>query len=263
MPETTGDPTAEAHGRSGRVQSVDRAVGLLRAVAAATDDQATVSALAASCGLNRATAWRILTTLELQGMVVLDRTTGRYGIGFGIVELAESAGVGVLIQSAHKVLERVALQTGETASLAVAREGGLTYVDEVAPPAVVSATWRGRTVALHATSTGKALLAFSPDDVIDRVLADGLDGFTDTTITDPDALRADLAATYERGWGECRGEFEATAYGVSAPVLDSTGRPLAVVSIWGPRGRLTETRFEVLGPVVRDAATEISSPARR
>ena len=252
-----------AGGRSGRVQSVDRAIALLRAVAAAPEDRANVAALAAKCGLNRATAWRILGTLEAQEMVTLDRPTGRYAIGFGVVELAGAAGVGVLVQSAHKVLERVSLQTGETASLAVVRDEGLTYVDEVAPSAVVSATWHGRTVSLHATSTGKALLAYSSDEVVQRVLSQPLRGYTGTTITDPDELRAELATTHERGYGVCRGEYEASAYGVSAPVLDSSRRPLAIVSIWGPGGRLTEARFDALGQVARDAATEIGSPGRR
>lgn len=246
--------------RSGRVQSVDRAVALLRAVAAARDDQATVSALAVACGLNRATAWRILSTLEQQGMVALDRPTGRYAIGFGVVELAQAAGVGVLVEAAHKVLERVALQTGETASLAIVRDGGLQYVDEVAPPSVVSATWRGRSVSLHATSTGKALLAFAAEETVQAMLSDPLQAYTDTTITDPDELRVELAATRERGHGVCRGEFEESAWGVSAPVLDAGGRPLAVVSIWGPGGRLTEARFDTLGAVAREAAAEIARP---
>ena len=260
----TVDPDAPGTGsRSGRVQSVDRAIALLRAVAAATDDRANVAALAATCGLNRATAWRILGTLEAQEMVTLDRPTGRYAIGFGVVELAGAAGVGVLVQSAHTVLERVSLQTGETASLAVVRDEGLTYVDEVAPPAVVSATWRGRTVALHATSTGKALLAYSSDEAVHRVLSRPLEQYTDTTITDPDELRAELGKTRERGFGVCRGEYERSAYGVSAPVLDSGGRPLAVLSIWGPGERLTDARFDALGEVARGAAREVGSPGLR
>jgi DNA-binding IclR family transcriptional regulator len=101
----TGD--AGPVGRSARVQSVDRAVALLRAVAAASEAGGTVTALAATCGLNRATAWRILMTLEAHGMVVSDRQTGRYRIGFGIVELAGSAGVDALVQAAHPALERV------------------------------------------------------------------------------------------------------------------------------------------------------------
>jgi DNA-binding IclR family transcriptional regulator len=256
----TGADGAEPVRRSGRVQSVDRAVALLRAVAAASGAGATVTELAATCELNRATAWRILMTLESQGMVIADRPTGRYRIGFGVVELAGSAGVDTLVQTAHPVLERVCLQTGETAALAVIRSGDLTYVDEVAPAAIVAASWRGRSVPLHATSTGKTLLAYSDPADVTRMIGPKLARYTTATITSKAKLRTELEATRGRGFGVCRGEFETSAWSVSAPVLDSSGRPAAVLSIWGPANRVTEARFDALGELACDAAHRIAHP---
>ena len=159
------------------------------------------------------------------------------------MELGNAAGPDALIAAAHPVLERTCAQTGETASLAVPGMDGLTYVDEVTPAAVVTASWLGRSVPLHATSTGKALLAFLPPEQVQRVLSGPLTSFTATTITDPQALAAELAATRARGYGVCAGELESSLYGVSAPVLDRAGRPLAVLSIWGPRDRVHEGLF--------------------
>lgn len=253
---TSSDGNAPA--RSARVQSVDRAVALLRAVAAANGSDATVTALAATCGLNRATAWRILTTLEAHGMVVADRETGRFRIGFGVVELAGAASVDALVRAAHPMLERVCLEAGETAALAVLDGQALKYVDEVAPTAIVAATWRGREVPLHATSTGKALLAFCDPADVGRMTGPKLERFTTTTITSRAKLRAELDLTRERGYGICRGEYESSAWGVSAPVLDSARRPVAILSIWGPANRVTDARFEALGELARDAAARIS-----
>ncbi|MGF0118287.1 IclR family transcriptional regulator [Promicromonospora sp. Marseille-Q5078] len=251
----------ESGRRSGRVQSVDRAVALLRAVArSGAPGDATVAALAVRCGLNRATAWRILTTLEAEGMVACDRRTGEWQIGVGLVELAGAGSVETVIRSAHHVLERLCLQTGETAALAVFRSGRLTYVDEVAPTSVVAATWHGRVVPFHATSTGKALLASLPPEAARKLLVGRLKRYTDTTVTDRQALDVELEETRRRGYGVCRGEFEASAFGVSAPVLDSNGHPLAIVSIWGPGNRLTEERFEAIGEVARDAADTVARP---
>jgi len=259
MPVTSGPRGSSTAARSARVQSVDRAVALLRAVAAASGPSATVTALASTCGLNRATAWRILTTLEAQGMVMGDRQTGRYCIGLGLLELAGSAGVDALVQSARPALEQLCLQTGETAGLAVVRDGALVYVDEVAPTAVISATWRGRTVPWHATSTGKAALAFSDVATLERVTGGRLERYTSTTATSPRRLRAELEETRERGFGVCRGEYDTSAWGVSAPVLDTSGEPVAVLSIWGPADRVTEDRLEPLGVLVRDAARSVPS----
>jgi DNA-binding IclR family transcriptional regulator len=252
------DPAASV-----RIQSVDRAVDLLLAVAAAHPEAATAPALARTCGLNRATAWRLLKTLQARGLVTVDESTGRYSIGLTTMELGNAAGPDALIATAHPILERMCEQTGETASLAVPGLDGLTYLDEVTPAAVLTASWLGRSVPLHATSTGKALLAFLPAEQVQRVLAGALTRFTDTTIIDPDALAAELAATRARGYGVCAGELESSLYGVSAPVLDRNRRPLAVLSIWGPRDRVTQEKFGELGEVAVSAAAEIGAARRR
>jgi DNA-binding IclR family transcriptional regulator len=247
------------------VQSVERAAALLRAVAAATGPEATAAALAGVVGLNRTTTWRILSTLERERLVSHDRETGWYSLGLGLVDLAGQAG-GTLARTANVVLQRVAALSGETAALAVLREGVLTYVAEANAGTVVSAALQGRPVSMHATSTGKALLAFSdPADVRPLLgLPPGgrLPRFTSSTITSLRELEKELERTRELGYAECRGEFETTAWGVSAPVPDRSGRPAAVLSIWGPGDRVTVDRFAALGKITVSAATEIAQHRR-
>ncbi|WP_238431639.1 IclR family transcriptional regulator [Streptomyces cavernae] len=249
-------------GSSGKVQSLERAITLLQATADSTPEGETASNLAAQCGLNRATAWRLLSTLEQYGLVERSPVTNRYTIGFAVARMASAAGFDGLIRRAHGTLRRVSEQTGETANLAVVQQLGLTYIDEVTPPVVLSAKWLGRQVPLHATSTGKALLAWLPAEEAESLLAEPLPAYTDTTITDRSRLREDLAKTRERGYSVCVGEMERNLYGVSAPVLGSRGRPFAVVSIWGPQDRVPESRFTALGPLARAAAEEIARAAR-
>lgn len=245
-----------------RIQSVERAAAILRAVAAATGPEGTATAIAETVGLNRTTTWRILATLEQERMVRLDRDTGWYALGFGLVDLAGQAVGASLTQSARPVLRRIAVETGETAALAVVRDEGLTYVAEATAGAVVSAGWQGRQVSLHATSTGKALLAFSDPGDLRALLGVPSGGrlarFTPTTITGLTGLERELAIIREQGFAVCRGEFEESAWGVSAPVLDVAGRPVAILSIWGPSQRLTEERFAPLGTVVLAGAEEIA-----
>lgn len=244
--------------RTPSVQSVDRAMLLLRAVAQASDGDATAARLAEACRLNRATAWRILNTLETHGMVACDRESGRWTIGVRVVDLARSTGLETVIGAARPVLEQLGRRTGETAALAVSRLDGLTYVDEVVSPAIIAATWLGQTVPLHATSTGKVLLAFGDDDrLVARLVERGLPRFTTTTQTDGATLAAELEQVRRSGYATCRGEYETSAWGVSAPVLDAAGRLLAVLSIWGPGTRVTTASFDVLGPVVVEAASTV------
>lgn len=241
-----------------RVQSVDRAVWLLRAVADAGRGGATSVALGDACGLNRATAWRILSTLESHGLVVSDRASGTWTLGPGLVDIARSAGSEVVLRDVQEVLERLALQTGETAALAVLRGGALTYVHEAAPDAIVSASLSGQPVSLHATSTGKVLLAWSTDEELGRLLPRRLERYTHATITDHAALRTHLDDIRARGYATCHGEFDVSAWGVSAPVLDRTGQVLAVLSIWGPPPRVQEDRLPALGTITVEAAQQMA-----
>jgi DNA-binding IclR family transcriptional regulator len=230
---------------------------LLRAVATAAPEDSTAARLAETCGLNRATSWRILHTLEAHDIVSLSQETGRWSVGDAVADIAQSAGADNIIALARPRLERLSLQTGETAALAVWRQGALTYVEEVGPPAIVSATWLGQTVPLHATSTGKVLLAFGDGRAVPHRGRRGLERFTETTITTLAALDDQLAQVRLRGYATCRGEYEASAWGVSAPVVDRSGRLVAVLSIWGPGSRVTEERFDVLGPLVHTTAATL------
>ena len=197
--------------------------------------------------------------MESHGLVFCDRRTNQWTIGAGLIDIVRSSGLDSVLRSAHAVLERLALRTGETASLAVLRAGALVYVDEVAPASVVAANWSGRTMSLHATSTGKVLLAWSSEEERAALLPRRLQRFTATTLTDRASLRADLELTRERGYATCHGEFDDSAWGVSAPVLDHAGSLIAVLSIWGPRDRVLPERFEALGELAMEAADQLST----
>lgn len=235
-----------------RVQSVDRAVGLLEALAAAPEPE-TAPALADRCGLNRSTAWRMLATLEHHGLVERDPVTHRYRIGYAVVRLAAGAGHEPLVRLAHPVLRRLADETGETVSLAVPRRLQLVSVDQLQGAHVMAADWLGRSMPLHATSTGKAFLARLDAAALAAVLSQPLERFTAATTCEPEALRRELADVRARGWSASRGELEPGLWGVSAAALDRWERPVAVVSVWGTEARLRRQGLPALGR--RTAAT--------
>jgi len=187
-----GDGVTPARAQTGRVQSVDRALNLLDAVASASSRGETAAELAAKCDINRATAWRLLVTLEDHGLVERDPTTNRYKVGLALIRMSAAAGYDGLVRRTRPILERVSEQTGETASLATAGLHGVTYIGEVAPRSVLAVSWLAREVPLHATSTGRAFLAWLPQDEAIGMLEQPLPGFTDTTVTDLDLLLEEL-----------------------------------------------------------------------
>jgi DNA-binding IclR family transcriptional regulator len=234
------------------VQSVDRAVALLRAIAAAEGAEGTAPELAATTGLNRATAWRILRTLELQGLVSYDPRSRRFAIGMGVVDLAQAAVPNTLLSRAHAVVRNLSLQTRETVALALMEETELRYVVEVQPSTSDEPSWLGEGAGpLHATSSGKIVLAWLGSEAAGP---EPYLRYTDSTIISTEQLEAELAVVRGRGYALCRGEYDDYIWGVSVPLLDRDQRLIGALSLWGPATRGEPERFDALGLLARDAA---------
>jgi len=240
------------------IQSVDRAAALLKAVANSREPL-TVAELAARCGLNRSTAWRLLATLDSQGLVERDPVTQRYSVGYAIFQIAAAGDHDALVRRAHPVLQLLANDTGETVNLAVAKRFNLVYVHQVEAPQIMSPNWLGRSVALHATSSGKAFLAWLPKEERDVLVPAKLERFTDTTLTQRRQLEEELEAVRRNGYSICVGELEETLFGASAAVLNERERPVAIVSVWGPQHRVPAERLPEIGRKARAAAGEIKT----
>jgi len=238
------------------VQSVDRALRLLKAVAA-SGAPSSAQELAQRCGVNRSTAWRLLATLEAHGLVERDAASGRYVVGYASFQLATSEDHDALARRLRPLLERTAEATGEIVTLAIAKRFGLVYVDQADPPGPPSPDWTSRHIPLHATSSGKVFLAWLPEDERAAVLPATLERFTSHTIVDRAALDAELERVRRDGYASCLGEYD-YSNGVSAAVFDATHRPIAIVNVWGPSVRVTQSRLPSLGRAALRAAHEMS-----
>lgn len=235
------------------VQSVDRALGLLAAVAS-SDHAPSVADLAQRCALNRSTAWRLLATMEAHGMVERDPHGGGYRVGYGALRLGAAADVASVVRRVRPELERLSAEVGETVSLAVVKSVSLVYVDHVSVSGVAYQPWVQDRISLHSTSSGKAFLAWLSDAERTGALPAALERFTEHTITDRQRLDAELDEVRVCGYARCAGEDAAFTNGVSAAALDARSRPIAVVNIWGPERRIPTERFPELGSAVRDSA---------
>jgi DNA-binding IclR family transcriptional regulator len=242
--------------RARTIQSVDRAATLLKAVADSRQPP-TVIELAERTGLNRSTTWRLLATLDAQGLVERDPVSQRYTIGYAILRIAASGEHDAIVRRARPVLEQLAVDTGEAVNLALAKGLHLVYVDQVDPPQILAPNWLGRHVPLHATSSGKAFLAYLDPGERDGLLGDSLERFTKTTVTDRRELERELDAARRDGYAVSVGELEDSLSGASAAVRSEQGRPLAIVSVWGPDRRVPKARLAAIGELTVAAAEQI------
>jgi len=226
------------------VQSVARAVGLLQQLAV-LGRPASLAELAAACGLERSTAWRLLTTLEACGLVDRESSSDGFRVGFGAVAVAAAAlGDGTALASrVLPELRRLCADTSEAAAVCIVRGTRVLVVDQVDPPSVVSVSWVGREFPLHASSPGKLVLASLAPGDLDRFLAEPLQALTERTITDASALRRELARVRASGVAASDEEFERGCVGFSAAVTDWAGRPVAILGVTGPSFRMRRSRF--------------------
>lgn len=245
-----GGTLADAVAGYQRIQAVDRAVALLKAVADSTTPP-NVLELAQACGINRSTAWRILRTLEYHGLVDRDSITQRYTVGYGAIPIAAAVADDTLVRRVRPLMEDLALRTGESVTLAVAKRFNLVYVDQVDPPNVMMPNWLGKPLPLHATSGGKAFLAWLPANERAAILPKVLQRYTDRTITDPDQLDRELDTVRQTGYALCVREYEEFSSGASAAVLSPRQYPIAVVNVWGPAPRNPMKKLHEIG---REAA---------
>lgn len=236
------------------VQSLVRGFELLEAIGD-MGGEAGLSELAGRTGLAPGTAHRIVRTLVDLGYL-RQLPSRRYTLGARLLRLGDTAST-LLGRWAAPVLTGLVDAVGETANLAVLDGDRAVYVAQVpSPHSVRMFTEIGRRVPLHCTGVGKAMLSRLPDTQVDALIArTGLPAVTPTTITDPAALRLELARAREQGWVRDEGEQETGVRCVAVPVSGPTG-PVAV-SVSGPVGRVDEAAVDRIAPVVMAAGRQL------
>jgi IclR family transcriptional regulator, acetate operon repressor len=219
-----------------------------------------VSEIARELGLSKAVVHRILQSLTSRSLVRLDPITRGYRLGPGAIALGVRALRDFDLRAAARpTLRRLRDLTGETTTLSMLLERSRLYLDQYESPREIKMTVPiGRPFPLYAGASSRAMLAFLPDQTVERVIAAGLEGMTPETILDPDELRRRLAATRASGFATSRGERQDGAGSVAAPVFGVDGEVMGAVSVCGPVSRFDRDAVDLYVPLVRSAAAEIS-----
>ncbi len=240
------------------VQSVDRALSVLEILAA--HGEAGVTDIAAELGVHKSTAFRLVAVLESRGFVEQLADRGKYRLGFGVVRLAGAAAAQLdIAQEGRRVCQALAADLEETVNIAILDSDRAVNVSQVRGPAALSThNWVGQGTPLHATSSGKVLLAHASDAVRKGVLSRELQRYTPATITDPEVLRQHLDRIVEQGWGSTVEEFEVGLSAVAAPVRGADGDVIAALSVSGPSFRMDAQDFPRLARRVVSGADELS-----
>lgn len=214
-----------------------------------------VAELSRQLGFTKSNTFRILSTLAAQGFVRSHPETGRYSLTLKLWEL----GVRVMDRQplrrvAHSHMKMLFLQLNETVLLSVFDFPDVLYVDKMEGEYPVRASARvGWRAPAWRTASGKSLLAHQPDDVVAKLVDDGV-----VPADSLPALRQDLNETRQRGFALSYNGSRPGVNSVSAPIWGPDALPVAALSVSGPAERFTPERMLAMSTSVMNTATRIS-----
>lgn len=242
------------------VQSLARGLNILAILAEAGKPMG-VTEVAQALGVDKSSAFRLLSTLAGRGFVVQSDETRRYALGLQIVELSRQALDRIELRSVAKpLLKSLRDRVGESAHLAMMDAGHAVYVDVESSEANLNVhTEIGRRAPAHCTAIGKALIAHLPSEDLERLVGQqALVRYTQRTITTMRELNPHLESVRERGYAVDDEEFDSGVRCVAAPVRDYRGKVIASVGVSGPASRIPLARIPSIGEGVVEIGQEIS-----
>ncbi len=252
---TAGDGTA------GQVQSVTRALNILKRLSE-QEYGLSLSDLAQSVGLAQSTTHRLLTTLQAERFVRFDTARGVWTVGVQSFIVGNSfIRSRNLVAIAYPFMQQLMEETEETANLAVENDGVAVYLAQIECAQVMRAfVVPGSQAPLHCSGVGKALLAAQPEATMAKLVRRrGLSQVTRNTITSPAALRDELAVCRVKGYAYDDEEQAIGLRCVASVVFDEFARPLAALSVSGPKARIDDDRLPVIGVAVKAMAGRITT----
>lgn len=242
------------------VQSVERAIRILELLR--DDPSLTMSEISRRLDVHRSTAFRLLATLEAHDLVEQESTRGVYRLSFGLLRLANSVtGQIDFNRDAQETCDSLASYLNETVNAAILDDGYAVTITQAQGDQMVGLTrqYVGQRGPLHATSTGKMLLAHADETEFARLIDRGLESFTSGTMTDPDVLRTELKTVRRRGWASAVGEWEQGINALAVPVRGAAGEVVAALSTTAPSFRLPESHFAETAETLTEEAISLEA----
>lgn len=238
-------------------QTVSRAIDVIELCSEQPRD---LRELADLLGVHRTTMLRLLQTLCAAGFVRKDET-GRYGVGFRLAGLAQSALEQFDLRNlVHPHILELGERVGHTIQFAIPQGDNLVYVDKVEPRNSITLNTRiGGNVVIHTAGVSKAILANLPPARRDAILANATyEKYTEKTLTSRQQLLARLAEVQAEGSATDAGEYELFSNCIAAPVWDHSGAVAGAISITAFTEKADLDALKLLLPTLLATTSAIS-----
>jgi|YelNatPaOPRAMG01_1025707.scaffolds.fasta_scaffold01632_9 DNA-binding IclR family transcriptional regulator len=246
--------------RLSNIQSLERALNIIN-ILAYSEKPVGVTEIGKLLGIHKSTAYRLILTLRQFGYVEQDEETERYYLGLKPLELSNIILERLDIRKiAHPYLEELSGRVNETVHLAVREEDEIVYIDKVESKQAIRMYSRvGARAPLYCTALGKCLLAFGPQELIEKwIFKKELPPRTESTIKTGEELQKELMEIKRLGYALDREEFEQGVKCIGVPILNKSERAIAAISISIPAFRVTEEKIQDFIPILLETGEKIS-----
>ncbi len=241
------------------LKSVERSIDVLECFSTKNAAELRFTELQGMLGLPKGSLYRLLSTLEGRGF--LTRTTsGGYSLGVALWELGT---VFINNLDVRRVsvpyLKKLGEEGGEIVHLVILDGSDVITLEKIeSRQAVVPYTYIGSRAPSHGSAAGKAILAYGPPELVERVIVAGLKRHTEHTITDPDFFRAELAKVRAVGYAVNREEWRYDVCGLAVPLRGHDGGVLAAINFTVPTVRFRPAQTRRFVDLLLQAADAIS-----
>lgn len=241
-------------------QTVRRALDILEAFMESNDPLG-ITELSRRVNLNKSTTYRIVQALRARNYLNQHHETNKYCLGHKIVRLASSfLNQNKLRELARTYLEELSKKTSQTIQLAVLEGDKVVYVDQVEGTDIFQVRLRiGDWGPLHCTAAGKSILAFLPDEEVEKIFEKAkFISLTHKTITSMSQLRNDLRKIRRVGFSFSDQEYDRNLRAIGAPIIGMGSKVIGALALVAPYHRIKVKEVSRFGNMVRETGLKIS-----
>jgi IclR family transcriptional regulator, KDG regulon repressor len=242
------------------VESIKKAIQIINSFTI-NEKELGVTELSRKLTLHKSTIHRIMVTLASEGIVIKNQENQKYRLGIAFFKWGCIVQHQIeIIKYAFPIMEELAKKTEESIYLNVVIGRKRMSIEKVESVRDIRRVIKlGETLPLYTGGSGKALLAYLPEEEINKFIKEEeLISFTPNTIVDKKKLLKNLKEIRERGYAIAIGERVLGATTIGSPVFDYTGKVCASISVSGPTERITQQKIDLFASLVKESAMKIS-----
>lgn len=250
--------SAAARPSGSRIAVIGKAVRAMDAVLRAPEGL-TPTEVAGAIGINRSTAFRLLTSLEETGLLMQNAAGGRYRLGFKLLRYSEAVRAGwSIIDVAEPTMRRLRDATRQSVLLSVREGWGARCIHRLPGPEVDVLSWAtGELLPMHVGAAPQALLSSLSDAELERYLEDGGEWQTLQGRRTAEEIRDGVKEIRRQGWALNRERVTRGVASLGVVVQDDSGFVVCALSVAGVEHHYLGEELERTAERVLQAADEI------